>query len=135
MKKLLITLATILLIAGCQPKSNQVLPGSKQLDQVKAIQISDFKNLGSLNENFKKNFSSEEKLKVFKKALESARRNDKSIKKYDYDMKLNFTNGEDKALHIAKNKENEIVLKYIGDSNATYVVDHENSRELIKLIY
>ncbi|MGP0690437.1 hypothetical protein ACW5UC_28295 [Priestia aryabhattai] len=135
MKKLLITLATVLLIAGCQQKSNQALPGSNQLDQVKEIQISEFKDLGSLNENFEENFSNKDKLKVFKKALESARRQDKSIKKYDYDMKLNFTNGEDKALHIAKNKEDELILKYIGDSNATYVVNNENSRELIKFIY
>ncbi|RAS76669.1 hypothetical protein [Priestia endophytica] len=133
-KQLLIILVALCLIAGCQQKSNQTLPGINQLKEVKEIQISEFKELGSLNENFKEKFTKKDQLEVFKKALKSAKRQDEPIKIYDYDMKLNFTNGEDKALHIAKNKKNEIILKYIGDSNATFAINNEKSKDLIKLI-
>ncbi|MCM2979209.1 hypothetical protein M3592_27920 [Priestia aryabhattai] len=135
LKSFLVTSVLMFFIIGCQQTNGEALPGSNQLDQVKGIQLSKFEDLGSLNENYRENFADQSQLEVFQNALTNAKRENESIKKYDYDIKLNFKNGENKALHIAKNKKDELILKYIGDSNATYVVSNDKARDLIKLIY
>lgn len=134
-KYLLLVSLLVFLVAGCSQNSGKAMPGSDQLDQLKEVQLSNFEGMGSLNENFKKEFSSKDKIQVFEDAMKNATKTDTSIKKYDYDMKLNFSDGGDKALHLSKNDKNEIILKYIGDSTDTYIIKPEKSKELINLIY
>ncbi|MCY9376999.1 hypothetical protein MOF34_18325 [Bacillus sp. T17B1] len=136
MKKFLFLFALLgFALTGCQSEKTTGMPGSNQVDDIKGVQISKFEGLGSLNENFKQKFSKDKELKAFKKVIKHAKKQDKTVDKYDYDMELVFSDGGDKGLHITKNNKDEIILKYIGDSTDTYISSSEYSKDLIKLIY
>ncbi|API91311.1 hypothetical protein J32TS6_33930 [Virgibacillus pantothenticus] len=132
MKKylLLSILFLAFLLNGC---SDEKIPLSEQVEQIKEIKISNTK------EDYSKSFSDSEEIKIFKSAIKQAKKQATNTEEYDYDMAIVFNDKSDdfyeRLLQITRNDENEIVLNYLGYEEDTYVIDKTNSSKIIDLIY
>ncbi|EKU45301.1 hypothetical protein [Staphylococcus massiliensis] len=127
-------LFVVVLLGGCQSKTDESIL-SQQSGDIKEVKLADFIGLDAFNENFDKEYTKTEDIDVFKKGFQQAEEKKYDIEKYDYNIKITLSDGTDRDLHLTKNDQDEIVLKYIGDSTDTYVIDPKHSSEIIKLIY
>ncbi|MDY7042963.1 hypothetical protein RVS70_01955 [Virgibacillus sp. M23] len=133
-RNIILLVLVFLTLVGCQ--SEQSMPGSDQSEEITEVQVSNFEELGSMNEDFKQSFSEKDEIELFRTAIEEAKQQEESsITTYDYDIKLTLQGGGNKGIHLKKNDDDEIIMKYIGDSTKTYIVNRENSKDLINLVY
>jgi len=133
-RRIVVFLLVFIALVGCQSESEKPMPGSDQ--DIKEVQLSNFEGLGSMNEEFKQGFHKDGEIQIFQNAIKKAKKQeDLNIKNYDYDIKLTLQDGGNKGIHLTKNEDDEIIMKYIGDSTDTYIVNTEDSKDLINLIY
>lgn len=118
------------LLNGC---SDEKIPLSEQVEQIKEVKISNTK------EDYSKSYSNSEEIKIFKNAIKQAKKQETNTEEYDYDMEITFKDESDdlyeRLLQITKNDEDEIVLNYLGYEEDTYVIDNTSSSKIIDLIY
>lgn len=133
MKKFLVlsVLFSVMVLVGCQDDS--VL--SQQSQSIEKVKIADFVSLDTFNDDFIKEYDDSKSINIFKEAFQEAEEKNYDVENYDYNIELGLSDETNRELHLMKNDEQEIVLKYIGDSTDTYVISPQHSKELIELIY
>ncbi|UTR16638.1 hypothetical protein MM221_08990 [Salipaludibacillus sp. LMS25] len=137
MKRVSFVLLLIMVVSSACQTNNESMYDAAQVDDLKEVRLSEFKALDSLNEDFEHLFSEEEELDIVRELIKSTQKSTQRHEEliYDYDVWLVYDDNVEKGIHLGKNDNDEIVLKYIGESTDEYVVSEKASRKLIDLIY
>ncbi|UJW55981.1 hypothetical protein HXZ66_00305 [Bacillus sp. A116_S68] len=129
-------LLMIIVLSACQA-NGEAMYDAGQVGDLKEVRLSEFDSLDSLNEEFEHLFSKEKELDIFRELIKSTQKRQQRDEElnYDYDVWLVYDDNAEKGIHLGKNDEDRIVLKYIGESTDEYVASEEASRKLIDLLY
>ncbi|EIT84722.1 hypothetical protein A374_13560 [Fictibacillus macauensis ZFHKF-1] len=127
-------LCLFLLSVACQDQAKDKNEQGEKMPTYERIKDLQEVRVSKIQKEDYKIFNKAKEIEIFKNMLKNASKEKYDSGKYDYDIKILFDKkGDERGLYMAKVK-NKIVLKYIGDSTDTYIVNSNDSKDAITLI-